>query len=263
LKEDDLVTITTKEGDVHALRRYDSSSIQSIKSPEKGSLTEVYQYNGVGYDGKAPSFNKVTDDVLKQAQIEAKQVDAVYRELPEGGVAGDNMGVILRENSPAPAAGKEGGGGEYVNDNTLKGEGAEKASSGKIYTPVEYKGTVKVNGEVRDVSRRVYQRNDIDFYYVDTKTGKTNVELMLKNKPPIGKDGKQIELHHTIQIEVGPMVEIREITHEEYYSQLHGLVGKGESFRNNPILEKQYNNFRCNYWKWRAEQFLGGMKDVR
>lgn len=27
----------------------------------------------------------------------------------------------------------------------------------------------------------------------------------------------------------------------------------GESFRNNPDLEKQYNNFRSKYWRWRAK----------
>ena len=45
-----------------------------------------------------------------------------------------------------------------------------------LYSPVEYKGSVKVNGEVRDVSRRVYQRNDIDINYYDEVTGLTNLE---------------------------------------------------------------------------------------
>lgn len=33
----------------------------------------------------------------------------------------------------------------------------------RIFTPIQFKGSVKVNGMERDVSRRVYQRNDIDF----------------------------------------------------------------------------------------------------
>ena len=127
-----------------------------------------------------------------------------------------------------------------------------------IYNPVEYKGTVKVNGEVKDVSRKVYQRNDIDFNYFDETTGLTNLERMQAGKPPIGSDGNPIQLHHILQKEVGPMVEIREITHQEYYSQLHGVIEDGASFRNNPVLNKQYNNFRCSYWKWRAEQIIGG-----
>ena len=67
------------------------------------------------------------------------------------------------------------------------GNVGESGSSTKLYSPVEYKGSVKVNGEVRDVSRRVYQRNDIDINYYDEVTGLTNLERMQAGKPPIGK----------------------------------------------------------------------------
>ena len=71
----------------------------------------------------------------------------------------------------------------------------------KIFSPVKYEGTVKVNGKVRDVSRKVYQRNDIDFSYFDEITGLTNLERMQAGKPPIGTDGHAIQLHHIIQKE--------------------------------------------------------------
>ncbi len=128
----------------------------------------------------------------------------------------------------------------------------------KVFTPVRFDGTVIVNGEARDVSRRVYQRNDIDFFQVDPATGLTNLERMQKGKPPIGSDGSPIQLHHVIQKENGPVVEIRETTHQEYYRTLHGLVEPGGSFRNNPILSKQYKNFRIVYWRWRAKQIMEG-----
>ena len=75
---------------------------------------------------------------------------------------------------------------------------------------------------------------------------------MQAGTPPIGSDGKQIQLHHILQREAGPMVEIRETTHQGYYSQLHGLIEDGVSFRNDSILNKQYNNLlemesRTNY----------------
>ena len=126
------------------------------------------------------------------------------------------------------------------------------------FTRVQYSGSVKVNGELRDVSRRVYQRNDIDFDYVDPKTGKTNLQLMQSGHPPVGNDGKPVELHHILQKESGPMVEIREVTHREYHRQLHGLRGSGESFRNDDMLSKQYKNFRKAYWRWRASQYKRG-----
>lgn len=126
----------------------------------------------------------------------------------------------------------------------------------KKFKPVHFIGTVKVNGVEKDITRRVYQRKDIDFNFKDPESGKNNLERMLEGKPPIGIDGKPIQLHHLIQQEVGPLVEIFEMTHKEYYKTLHGLIENGESFRNNQTLSKQYKNFRSKYWKWRALQFI-------
>lgn len=122
------------------------------------------------------------------------------------------------------------------------------------YTAVQYEGTTKVDGEVRDISRRVYQRSDINWNQVDSESGLTNLELMRKGRPPYWKDGTKIELHHSIQLEPGPMIELPASLHDEYSRILHGLVENGGSFRNNPSLEKQYNNFRTKYWRWRAKQ---------
>lgn len=82
---------------------------------------------------------------------------------------------------------------------------------------------------------------------------------MRKGKPPYWKDGTKIELHHTIQLEPGPMVEIPASLHDEYTKILHGLVENGGSFRNNPILDKQYNNFRAKYWRSRAKEIMKSM----
>ncbi|HFJ9506757.1 MULTISPECIES: HNH/ENDO VII family nuclease [Bacillus cereus group] len=124
----------------------------------------------------------------------------------------------------------------------------------KNYKAVEYTGTTKVDGEARDISRRVFQRLDIDYERIDLKTGMTNVQLMKKGRAPIWKDGTAIELHHLIQREPGSMVEIPASMHDEYNKILHGLVENGGSFRNNPVLRKQYDNFRTKYWRWRARQ---------
>ena len=136
--------------------------------------------------------------------------------------------------------------------------GSPNNSASKIFTRVQYEGTVTVNGVTRNVSRRVYQRNDIDFEYRDPDTGKTNLQLMQAGKAPIGNDGKPVQLHHVIQKESGPMAEVREVTHKENHRTLHGLVESGGSFRNNDGLRKQYNNFRQKYWRWRAAEHLKG-----
>lgn len=130
--------------------------------------------------------------------------------------------------------------------------GARRSNS---FTRTEYTGSVKVMGEERDVSRRVYQRNDIDFAQYNPKHRKTNLQLMEEGRPPISNDGRPVQLHHVIQKESGPVVEIREVTHREYKKTLHGLVGNGGSFRNDPIRSKQFNNFRSAYWKWRADEY--------
>jgi len=127
-----------------------------------------------------------------------------------------------------------------------------------FFTPVRYEGCVKVDGIERDVSRKVYQRSDIDFTYIDKDTGQSNLERMLKGRAPYSNDGSLIELHHILQTESGTMVEIRETTHRKYKRILHGLLGDGDSFRNNPILKKQFNNFRRVYWQWRAKQYMEG-----
>ena len=136
--------------------------------------------------------------------------------------------------------------------------GAPFNMSGKIFTRVQYNGVVNVEGKTRDVSRRVYQRNDIDFEYYHAETRMSNLERMQDGKAPIGSDGKPVQLHHILQQESGPMVEVREITHFEYKRILHGLIDKGNSFRNDRELLKQYNNFRSAYWKWRAKTYLEG-----
>ena len=89
---------------------------------------------------------------------------------------------------------------------------------------------------------------------IDPDTGATNLQRASKGRPPLGSDGNSIQLHHVTQQEPGAMVEILESTHQKYKKQLHGLVGSGESFRNNTVLDKQYNNFRSSYWKWRVTQ---------
>ena len=137
--------------------------------------------------------------------------------------------------------------------NQKKSNGAGSDSKSGRYSKTYYEGTTKVGGQINDISRTVYQRNDIDWNRIDPATGLTNKQLAQAGSAPYANDGTKIELHHLLQQEPGPMVEIPASLHDKYYKTLHGLVGDGESFRNNPNLEKQYNNFRAKYWRWRAK----------
>ena len=128
----------------------------------------------------------------------------------------------------------------------------------KNYKEVKYNGTTRVGGKKRDISRRVFQRVDIDYNRIDPKSGKTNYQLMKNGNAPYWEDGTKIELHHLIQKEPGSMVELPSSMHKAYYKILHGLVENGGSFRNDPVLKKQYENFRSRYWRWRAKQIDKG-----
>ena len=141
----------------------------------------------------------------------------------------------------------------------LSGEEVELKWLSDNYKAVEIEGTVKVKGEVRDISRRVYQ-TEIDWDYRPKDPlakGLTNKELALKGNSPytIDKNGieAKIELHHLTQVEAGSMVEIAATIHDEYTKILHGLVESGGSFRNNITLDRQYSNFLKKYWRWRVK----------
>ena len=70
---------------------------------------------------------------------------------------------------------------------------------------------------------------------------------MKSGNAPIGIDGKQINLHHILGQEPCPMIELTQSTHKKYHSQLHGLIEKGRSFRNDSNLSKQYKDFKAKY----------------
>ncbi|WP_242314563.1 HNH/ENDO VII family nuclease [Bacillus cereus group sp. BfR-BA-01355] len=179
---------------------------------------------------------------MKFPYIESSTVGEVAGKFSKASTAAKDDAYQLAKGSGGSGVSKEG--------SVAKGTGKEY----KNYKDVEYTGTTKVNGEVRDISRRVFQRLDIDYMRIDPKTGMTNLQLMKKGRAPIWQDGTAIELHHLIQREPGSMVELPGSMHKEYYKILHGLVENGGSFRNDPVLKKQYENFRSKYWRWRAKQ---------
>ncbi|WP_223265772.1 HNH/ENDO VII family nuclease [Bacillus wiedmannii] len=124
----------------------------------------------------------------------------------------------------------------------------------EVFNLVKIEGKVKIKKveEPLDISRRMYQRNDIEWNLKDTK-GLTNRQRAKLGLAPIGKDGYPIELHHLLQEEPGSMVEALRTVHRGPKNKkiLHGLLENGDSFRNNPVLNAQYKKFQSEYWKWR------------
>jgi hypothetical protein len=82
-------------------------------------------------------------------------------------------------------------------------------------------------------------------------TGKSNVERMIHGLPPIGKDGKQVELHHMKQESNGTIAEISYTQHTKDSGILHRYLGKNKS----EIDRNEFNKLRARYWKERAKDF--------
>ncbi|WNS43284.1 HNH/ENDO VII family nuclease [Paenibacillus sp. MMS20-IR301] len=195
--------------------------------------------------------------ITKNLVVKATVKDAVEvgNKVTQQGLK--ETGQVLKKETLSGSSGGVGNG--KLKPTKLTSDKIQLDSLPDKYTAVEVTGSVKVAGQDVDVSRRVYQI-EIDKNYVPKDPAaivQSNKELMSKGKSPyVVKDGveSKVELHHLIQKEPGNMVEIAESTHDKFSSQLHGLIEDGNSFRNNPSLEKQYNNFRNNYWKMRSNE---------
>lgn len=94
---------------------------------------------------------------------------------------------------------------------------------------------------------------DIDYDYVDPKTGKTNRELMADGRSPIdSKTGEKIELHHMGQKYDAPLCELCE--NSEHGDDNHVILHpEKSSWRQDKVLNNRFNNTdRPNYWKNRV-----------
>ena len=95
---------------------------------------------------------------------------------------------------------------------------------------------------------------EIDYDYVDEKTGMTKRELMAKGRSPYdAKTGEKIELHHMGQEYDAPFAELTENSEhgDGNHSTLHPKT-EG-SWRNDEALEAQYRKEKREHWKTRSE----------
>lgn len=79
-----------------------------------------------------------------------------------------------------------------------------------------------------------------------------NLQRMLDGNPPIGKDGKIVELHHGTQTMTGPL--------EEYTNTQHKELPLHEREWDSRIDRGEFAGQRERYWTTRAREYLG-LKD--
>ena len=115
--------------------------------------------------------------------------------------------------------------------------GSGSGGSSKDANKVEFKG------------KTVTQNNNLfDPNAVDDK-GRTNVQRMEKGLAPIGHDGKSVNVHHIGQTNTGPLQEMSQTNHQQ--PGLHQNTGQSPS----QIDRNAFNQWRTDYWKWRASDF--------
>lgn len=75
-----------------------------------------------------------------------------------------------------------------------------------------------------------------------------NLDRMTAGKPPIGSDGKPIELHHIGQTSDAPLAELEASVHRKNHGKLHNLNKKSE------IDRVKFAKEKSDYWKARAAE---------
>lgn len=141
--------------------------------------------------------------------------------------------------------------------------GIGKKNRGYIVNPF-YKGGKTSTGytywskSIQFDGNKVYQRNDLfDPMQVSSwkRNGKTitgtNIERMAAGNAPIGYDGKSVNLHHLLQTPEGPIVEVSNSFHKQYYSTIHMNTGKSPSL----INRNEFNKWSSKYWMNRSLDF--------
>ncbi|MFE4962182.1 ricin-type beta-trefoil lectin domain protein [Streptomyces sp. NPDC056660] len=111
-------------------------------------------------------------------------------------------------------------------------------------------------------SQRVYQRDDLinpDYVSPEDPYGRTNLKRMQQGFAPMGPGrtasggvDKPLNLHHMLQTQDGPIVEVTDAMHFDNYGKLHWKSGtKIPSGIDRPEFEK----WKKAYWQNRAKDF--------
>ena len=85
---------------------------------------------------------------------------------------------------------------------------------------------------------------------LDPESGLTNLQRMRVGRPPLGMDGKPINVHHINQSPRGPLIEMLQSEHQRMYSALHPNLRSPSQ-----INRRTFDRWRGQYWEWRATEF--------
>ncbi|MGO9570619.1 MAG: HNH/ENDO VII family nuclease [Desulfomonilaceae bacterium] len=102
--------------------------------------------------------------------------------------------------------------------------------------------------------KEIIKRNETFNPHSKDATGITNVERMQKGKAPLGTDGNPVQIHHDKQSGRGTLFEVTAKEHKAI--PVDRTKGGGLS----PDERKEFNSWRPEYWKQRAQDVWEGKK---
>jgi hypothetical protein len=167
--------------------------------------------------------------------------DRGITQLGEGDIAGGAFSLAMAW--PGAKAFKLGKEGIEEGVEQVTRDGAEAAARGtarvspRLWSPREVLG------------RRVYQRDNLIDLSRKSRGGESSLSLMRRGNAPIGEDGVPIELHHAIQTEPGPVVEVTKTLHRTRSRELH--INPSNRLPSG-IDRREFDRFKSEYWKRRA-----------
>jgi filamentous hemagglutinin len=94
--------------------------------------------------------------------------------------------------------------------------------------------------------RYVAQRDSTFDPWQINRDGRTNIERMLDGYAPLDREGNEVVLHHVMQRDSGPLIEMTEREHWRI------PISPGAS----QINRSEHGSFRRDYWRDRARDYL-------
>ncbi|PIT29888.1 hypothetical protein BGI40_05660 [Snodgrassella communis] len=226
-----------------------------------GSYSMVEQVDALYHSGV--SLNTVINAIaLKRGKaLSAKEIQSItsrYNNNSGSLVTAD--GQVIKNNGHQSTASESRGAQQSGGKGKVEGAHKTEQGAGKGTNSVTQADAAKYFGQERKYwskdpiefnGNKVYQRNDLfDPKLVDDK-GRTNIQRMEKGLAPIGIDGNSINLHHMTQRQDGAIAEVTQSFHQQNSDKIHinpNTIPSG-------INRNQFNKWRSNYWKNRANDF--------
>jgi hypothetical protein len=165
-------------------------------------------------------------------------------------------GLLFDDNIPKSARHREAIHAEiayletFTNGNFQTAQHVQNTRNGPV-TRTVYKNTVNFDGGVPPLVDASVEAS----VAARLKNGYTNKRLIEEGAAPIGSDGKQINLHHLLGKEPGPMIELTTTRHELYGTRLHDMIENGSGVHHSNKVNEAYKRFKRSYWKARANDF--------